>query len=1298
MGRGIKTWSVLLIFSLLLGVVAPFVQAQGTSSIEIINLYTPSVNELDENGVPKDLDKVTRATSKNLSVQGYFYNYPVNEVLDFYYSVSNITYDQPPVTVVYDKNRPEVVGNNFTFNNVVLTEGLNKIVIYSANKEPLAEGWVYYYPASAITDLRVSYQNTEMPFENDRVYPAKIAEDDLRDTKIVLTGYAMNATDVYIQVLGDTTPYNGYFNSESGFFQFIIDKKDSKQLADIYLDGGAQEIDIIATNNTQKVNIHKRFIYNDGSSFTYNNYVAMVPEVSTTPLSWKSLLTSPVLQGKTESVNLKGTIKVEMVPEDVEDKTSPMVLQYDQVDLNISGLNNVTYSLTENSGAVTATVPNTLNAIITYNANKSNEQYKIFDYEIIAAKVDINTRKQNVRTTFSNTNPLVAKPKTISSAFDYIDQNIPYLSEVKIVKNNTALVDNTQIHELPLTIEVISNSSSANFDGVNIYYLEDGVSKPLYKVTDPTNVDSTSIERLKDAQGNELNQYKIKWLPEGIHTLKFVPYIIDGSNIAREKDAGSISRTIQYVHLQYILLTNVYNGQMFDSTGNIKEIKGRLVNIPDATNVEVNINGKISATGNTPNSGPLQFTVKTDQSFTITGVDQALEEGKNSIVFYIKDDQNSIISSSSWDIYIFTKKVPSISLSIAPSMLKDFIRTDNMPVGQYVTRKSNISIVGNFEEATKITVNIYRKGETTKTGIWGWKQIPNSTSYSFQEISRNFNNTKDDLSILSTSDDKKGTFYLDSILTDVGATTIEVQVSNPSGIIRSTTFEIQRDPLPYEIIYPDLSQTNVINSNFLKIEMLAEGADQVIFKDGAAKKAMIGNQEGFVYEVRELKQGKNKISFEVIRGDQSLEGELEVFYAAATVEGAMYKSPIEKRMKVFGDLVQLEFEKGTMLKINDGNAAQPYLTDQRQILFGIADQEDGRVDKRLYPTPSYTATSFLEEPTGRFRPASPLVWMDAGVIYGDESGIEETIYGSGLDPYDSEARFYNRLPQYQLVPTKRGQLTLKYNQYFRNDSWPYLTVYHFTYDPDKKRNEWKNIGGVVDPKKQTITVPFDGFGYYQVMYMNQSYDDVIGHNWARLDLDTLYSKGIMVNKFYNQFVPEESITRGEFVTLLVKSLELPLDYEGMLTFYDVLKYPRTIGNPLYDYKYIETAARYGIVRGRLEGTFAPNELISRQDAAVMIARATNLKLTSVTDEKQVEKTKKNLQKLFTDGNIIMEDLYAAPAVESVVRAKLMAGKPNLLLEGQKKLTYRFDPRSNLKRSEAARIVMNVLKGQKKIPK
>jgi hypothetical protein len=458
--------------------------------------------------------------------------------------------------------------------------------------------------------------------------------------------------------------------------------------------------------------------------------------------------------------------------------------------------------------------------------------------------------------------------------------------------------------------------------------------------------------------------------------------------------------------------------------------------------------------------------------------------------------------------------------------------------------------------------------------------------------------------------------------------------------------------------------------------------------------------------MKDLKSGANKVSFSVTRGKQVLPGSMVLFNVDTPIEGAEFKTLLKPKLKAFNGEVELSFPANTNLIRNDSTKVNQFISNNRNILFGIANKDDGRIDKYKHPSASDgqignpntlippAAPLLLSEPTHRFRAASKLFWIDAGTISANESDMNKALNGTGRDPYDNtDALFYSRNINDLVVPTKRGTLSLKYDTNIRDDAWKYLTVYHYDIYEDYTGSiqyRWKNVGGIVDKTKDTITVPFDNFGYYQVMYMEKSFDDVTGHPWARNQLDTLYSKGIMVNKGPANFLPEEPIGRGEFTSLIVKIFDIPLQYSNTPTFSDVLRVNPTT-NGLYDYMTIESAAKAGIVRGSGGAVFRPTQTITRQDAASMIARAANLKLTT-----DVDKSLLNLQKLFTDANGI--DTYSRTAVEAVAKAGLINGKPNVLLQGQKKTTLRFDPTDTLTRAEASEVAIQVMKLLKKIPK
>src|SRR5690606_32168010 len=151
---------------------------------------------------------------------------------------------------------------------------------------------------------------------------------------------------------------------------------------------------------------------------------------------------------------------------------------------------------------------------------------------------------------------------------------------------------------------------------------------------------------------------------------------------------------------------------------------------------------------------------------------------------------------------------------------------------------------------------------------------------------------------------------------------------------------------------------------------------------------------------------------------------------------------------------------------------------------------------------------------------------------------------------------------------------------------------------------WQNIGGTVNTGKKTITASFDGFGYYAVMSLRYGFEDVTGHPYARNYLNTMFTKGIMQARSSGNFGVYEIITRGEFATMIVTILDLPLNYDTqnqLLTFNDVPNY--SVNGALWDYRHIATAARAGIISGLAPRIFNPGGNLTREQAAVIIARA-----------------------------------------------------------------------------------------------
>jgi hypothetical protein len=216
-----------------------------------------------------------------------------------------------------------------------------------------------------------------------------------------------------------------------------------------------------------------------------------------------------------------------------------------------------------------------------------------------------------------------------------------------------------------------------------------------------------------------------------------------------------------------------------------------------------------------------------------------------------------------------------------------------------------------------------------------------------------------------------------------------------------------------------------------------------------------------------------------------------------------------------------------------------------------------------------------------------------------------------------------------------------------------------------------------------------------VMKTRETFSDVITHPFARDAVETLYAKGIMNDAPGSGFGTELKITRGEFATMIVKALDLPINagpYEdnnennpAEPTFTDVRP---SDDDWNYEYKYIETAARAGIVRGKDTRAFFPEDPLTREEAAIIMARALNLKLGTP------ETSALSLGKMFTDGQLT--GYYAAPSVLAIAKAKIMNGEVND--PTAKKPTYRFNPKGDLTRAEMAVITIRIMVQLKKLPK
>lgn len=177
------------------------------------------------------------------------------------------------------------------------------------------------------------------------------------------------------------------------------------------------------------------------------------------------------------------------------------------------------------------------------------------------------------------------------------------------------------------------------------------------------------------------------------------------------------------------------------------------------------------------------------------------------------------------------------------------------------------------------------------------------------------------------------------------------------------------------------------------------------------------------------------------------------------------------------------------------------------------------------------------------------------------------------------------------------------------------------------------------------------------------YDDMLYYDWAEKAVGVMYKLGALENIADTSFKPGENITRGEFITMLMKvcRLEKAAD-EG---FADVKE-------DSYQYKSVMSAKALGITNGDDEGNFRPDEPITRQDICTLVFR-TMVKMNKVDAAIDNE----SYISAFEDGTQIAE--YAKDSVAGLIRAKLLVGDDSGLLR----------PLDNMTRAEAA-VLLNRL--------
>lgn len=1257
MNRVYKKWTSALLALLMFVAVIPLPKAHAAASLSITSLYTT----ITPDPATVNDSQISRVTISPMQLMATISDISDADLPNIYYEVTNVTSG----VVKGDKSdRAVLTGTNeITFRAVELTEGLNRIVLKLASGSSTISsqyGWVYFTPSTGISELKVNNES----FVDGGIFPK---DYNPFAPEVVISGKAYNASVVGAYNLGMDSFEKTYIPDNERNFYFISGDSLNDQYAAepgyTALRGGDNFIRFEARNDSSTYKLEKNVIFNNGKPFPFD------AKLYSSGTGTEADLLARQLTVNSTALTLDTKIKVDKGDQEYTDLT---------VGMNNSPL--VGFHLSQSASVVSSVYAPTETGTptISHVPAESTAQYNVYSISLKTTGIPAIATRNSLIFTFSNATG------NSSSVYKFNYENTSQPAILSASRSNGALLSEDVTNDIGSLPEKLIVKANGNTAGVTL------------------SIDGTNSNITPSSDGSNTFTFAIDQLGEGVHTFVLTPK--DSSNAPYT--LGEKVYKVRTTNSPYIVVKNIYNGMVLDGVAAINEksakgIQGGVQNYSkNATGNRIMafLNG--SKIGDTQPTAPEPaLALGDDLNFTIPlgafNTGSGLSEGKNTIRFevYINGER---VRTQTYEIYAFTKKAPSFQ-NMAP-VGSDFVPAQTQD--KYATKASKVIIKGFVYNADTIEVVKYFKDKEGND-----QHEPVAAT----------------IDPVADSAGRKTVAMAEVLLPDFNSDVrFEFIAKNNMGLSAITAVTITREPVPYRVVQPTLItnpkgtlQANV-NGNFVKVVIEADNADSVLIgKEQAVLLDTTANNGRYLYEalVKDLKSGATTISFTIMRGKEKSSGSFVAYNTNTNTPGAAYLLPLANSMKVFNGAVSLSFPKGTVLKRAepDYSTGNNYLTANRRIRFGIANSATGRVENENNPGLSFQGQIANANAITRFSAASPLFWVDGGEIpevntgsteYEKSKLLEQALTGYGKDPYDNTI-FFNRQQRNQVIPSSVGTLTLQFDPNIRYEAWRYITVFRYSFDIKETGGDlssvsstksWTNVGGVVDMQKNTITVPFDRFGYYQVMYMDKSYNDVTSHGYARDALDVLYTRGIMKGKTDYTFSANESITRGEFAQALVKVFELPLNYLGNPTFGDVLKtYGYTYGNSLAEYKYIETAARAGIIRGTESDRFKPDLSISREDAAVMIARAAELKL-----EPDMKKASAALVKAFTDGGSVQT--YSGPSVLAITKAGLIEGIPNVLVEGAKKETVRFEPGQNLSRADAGMILMRVLKQDKKIPK
>ncbi|WP_171056124.1 S-layer homology domain-containing protein [Paenibacillus sinopodophylli] len=174
-------------------------------------------------------------------------------------------------------------------------------------------------------------------------------------------------------------------------------------------------------------------------------------------------------------------------------------------------------------------------------------------------------------------------------------------------------------------------------------------------------------------------------------------------------------------------------------------------------------------------------------------------------------------------------------------------------------------------------------------------------------------------------------------------------------------------------------------------------------------------------------------------------------------------------------------------------------------------------------------------------------------------------------------------------------------------------------------------------------------------------------HWAKESINNMGARMIMNGDGANQYYPNLSITRAEFVALLVRALGIKqLSETPVFTDVDVTDWFSTV---------VQSAHEYSLISGFSDSSFRPNELVTREQAMIMMSKA--MTLTGLKPKSPAANDSEVLQPFIDQGEI---STWAKTSFIDSLEAGLITGRSATILA----------PKGFITRAETAVLIERLL--------